>query len=942
MAKKYFDTVDTKVNFPALEEKTLEFWEKNKIFEKSLEKNKDGKTFVFYEGPPTANGKPGIHHVESRSFKDIIPRYKTMRGFNVPRKAGWDCHGLPVELQIEKSLNISGKPQIEEYGIEEFNALCRKSVHDYMDDWTKLTKRIGYWVDTENPYETMDTPYIESEWWILKEIYKKGWLYEDYKVVPYCSRCGTSLSSHELAQGYKDDVEDPSIFVKFKLRNENNTYFLAWTTTPWTLPGNVALAVDAKSDYVKIKVGDEYLIMAAKRAKDLDIKGKIVEKYKGKDLEKIQYEPLYNFVSYDTEAHYVVLGDFVSMDDGTGIVHTAVMYGEEDFKLAEKYGLPKKHVVNEKGEFISDVKPWEGRFVKGVDKEIIEELTLRNLMFRSERIKHTYPFCWRCGTPLLYYAMTSWYLKTTAVKKELIANNNSVNWIPDHIKEGRMGDWLKNNHDWALSRSRYWGTPLPIWRCEKCGVTEIIGSVKELSERAGKDLSKLDLHRPFIDEVIFKCKECDAIMRRVNFVLDCWFDSGAMPMAQWHYPFENKEKFEENFPADYISEAIDQTRGWFYTLQGVSALMEMGTAYKNVICLGHVLDEKGNKMSKSKGNIVDPWEVMNEVGADATRWYFYSVIAPGPSFKFSTNLVKDVTKRFLLILWNSYNYFTTYSNLNNWEPKKNNKPSENILDKWVLVKLQEVINNVTKNLDNYDLYNATHEIEDFVSKDFSQWYIRRSRGRTDGGFFQTSLEVLSTVCKLMAPFAPFMSDEIYMNLVHVSSADKNLIGSNSVHLADWPKVNDLLMEEPSLLSEMDSLRKIAEKAHGLRKEAGISLRQPLGSLSIIPVTFSNELNDLLSDEVNVKEIKHLVKMGNFDITKDIKLDLNITPELKAEGEMRDLVRKIQEARKELGTKLDEMVNLTLEDWPKDFEDEIKKRALVKNISKGNFKVERVN
>lgn len=912
-SKAYFLPVDPRVNFPELEVKVLKFWEENKIFEKSLDKNKAGKTFVFYEGPPTANGKPGIHHVESRSFKDIIPRYKTMQGYNVPRIAGWDCHGLPVELQVEKSLNISGKPQIEEYGIEEFNILCRNSVYEYVDDWTKLTKRIGYWVDTENPYETMDNKYIEAEWGILKIIWDKGWLYEDYKVVPYCPRCGTSLSSHELAQGYKDDVDDPSVFIKFKLRDESNVYFLAWTTTPWTLPGNVALAVSANEDYVKIKVEDEFLILAENRAKDLKIDGKIVEKYKGKDLEGSRYQPLYDFVSYDTEAHYVVLADFVSMDEGTGIVHTAVMYGEDDFKLAEKYGLPKKHVVNEKGEFISEVKPWAGKFVKNrtLEKEIIEELYTRGLMFRSERIKHTYPFCWRCGTPLLYYAMTSWYLKTTAVKKELIENNNSVNWIPEHIKEGRMGDWLKNNHDWALSRSRYWGTPLPIWRCEKCNETELIGNVKEISKRSGKDLSKLDLHRPFVDEVTFKCMKCSHEMRRVNFVLDCWFDSGAMPFAS----------VVAGFPADYISEAIDQTRGWFYTLQAVSALLEKGTAYKNVVCLGHLLDENGNKMSKSKGNVIDPWEVMNEVGADSTRWYMFSVIAPGPSFKFSTGLVREVTKRFLLILWNTYNYFVTYSNLNSWNPEIKNSTHEKVLlDDWVSIKLQNVVNKVTKNLDKYDMYKSTHLIETFVAKDFSQWYIRRSRGRIDDGFFETSLNVLITVCKLMAPFAPFVSDEIY----------KNLTKEESVHLSNWPKSRTLSRKDNEILKEMEKVRKVAEKTHALRKESGISLRQPLVSLST-KYKFSREFKNVLMDEVNVKS----VKVGK----KEVELNTKLTLELVAEGQMRDLVRKIQEERKTLGKRLDEFVNVTLPDWPKEFEDEIKRRALVEKLFKGEFKVE---
>ncbi len=920
-SKNYFSSVDPKVSFSDMESKILSYWEKNSVYKKSIEKTQNGPLFNFYEGPPTANGKPGIHHVESRAFKDVIPRYKTMQGFNVPRKAGWDCHGLPVELQVEKSLSISGKPQIEEYGIKEFNALCKKSVYEYVDDWTKLTKRIGYWIDTENPYETMDNNYIESEWWILKQIYEKGRLYEDYKVVPYCSRCGTSLSTHELAQGYKDDVLDPSIYVKFKLKNEKNTYFLAWTTTPWTLPGNVALAVDAKQNYVKVKVHDEYFILAEKRMNDLKILGEVVKKYKGKELEKVQYDPLYNFVTYDTEAHFVVLADFISMNEGTGIIHTAVMYGEEDFKLGEKYKLPKKHVVNEKGEFISSVTPWAGRFVKNnsLEKEIIEELDSRGMIFKSERIKHTYPFCWRCGTPLLYYAMTSWYLKTTAVKTDLLKNNDSVNWIPDHIKKGRMGDWLKNNHDWALSRSRYWGTPLPVWKCKDCHEVEVIGSVDELSERSKRDLSKLDLHRPFIDEVIFDCKKCRGEMVRVSFVLDCWFDSGAMPLAQWHYPFENKDIMKVSFSADYISEAIDQTRGWFYTLQGVASLLELGTAYKNVICLGHVLDEKGNKMSKSKGNIIDPWEIMDEVGADATRWYFYSVISPGPSFKFSANLVKDVTKRFLLILWNSYNYFTTYANLNGWEPNKKETKNNNILDKWILIRLQDVVNTVTDSLDKYDLYSSTHEIEDFVSKDFSQWYIRRSRGRVDNDFFETSYQVLVTICKLIAPFAPFVSDEIYRNLTR----------DVSVHLSSWPELKVLTKKDKEILQEMEDVRKISEKTHSLRKEVGISLRQPLSSLST-KYKFAKEFKNVLMDETNVKSIKFS--------KKEIELDTKLTPKLIAEGQMRDIVRKIQEERKVLGTKLDEKVKVTLPSWPKEFEEEIKKRALVSSLTKGEFNV----
>ncbi len=929
--KPHFDPVDPRVNFPQMEEEVLKYWNENKIFEKSLDKNKNSKKhFNFYEGPPTANGKPGIHHVEARSFKDIIPRYKTMQGYSVPRKAGWDCHGLPVELQVEKQLGISGKPQIEEYGIEEFNALCRKSVYEYVDEWTKLTRRIGYWVDLENPYETMDNDYIESEWWILKQIWDKGRLYEDYKVVPYCPRCGTSLSSHELALGYKDDVEDPSVFVKFELKNEPGTYFLAWTTTPWTLPGNVALAISESEKYVKILTENGKLILSEKRAKELEINGEIVEKFKGADLINIEYHPLFNFMSYDQKSHFVISADFVSMDEGTGIVHTAVMYGEDDFKLGKKHDLPMKHSVNEKGEFVAEVTPWAGKFVKNrtLEKEIIETLDKNGNLFKAETIKHTYPFCWRCSTPLLYYAMVSWYLRTTEVKDDLIKNNNSVNWIPEHIKEGRMGEWLKNNRDWALSRSRYWGTPLPIWRCEECGDTVLVGSVKELSELAQKDLSKLDLHRPFIDEIKFKCKKCSSHMHRVNFVLDCWFDSGAMPYAQLHYPFENKEELSKNFPADYISEAIDQTRGWFYTLLAVSALLDKGPSYKNVICLGHLLDEKGNKMSKSKGNVIDPWQIMNSVGADATRWYMYSVIAPGPSFRFSENLVKDVTKRFLLILWNTYNYFVTYSNLNNWTPDKKENLSNNSLDEWIINKLQELVNKTTESLDRYDLYNATHEIETFVTNDFSQWYIRRSRGRTDDDFFASTYKVLVTVCKLIAPFAPFVSDEIY----------KNLTKQESVHLADWPEVVDMANDQREKLEQMIEVRMIVEKAHFLRKDANIAIKQPLQKLIIENAVYDLEkYNSLILDEVNIKVIEFKTGKGDLNLI----LDTKITPELEEEAKVRELIRSIQQKRKELNARLDQEIIVTNDWYPKNQEliEWIKKKTYTKELKDGSFEVE---
>jgi isoleucyl-tRNA synthetase len=928
--KPHFKPVSPKVSFPELEEEILKFWKKEKIFEKSLSSRKKGKPFVFYEGPPTANGKPGIHHVESRAFKDIIPRYKTMQGYYCGRKAGWDCHGLPVELEVEKKLGISGKNQIEEFGVEKFNDLCRKSVFEYVDEWSKLTERIGYWVDLTGAYETLDNKYIESEWWILKSIWDKGWLYEDYKVVPYCARCGTSLSTHELAQGYKDDVEDPSIYIKFKLKSKENTYFLAWTTTPWTLPGNVALAVAPKESYVEIESEGVNLILAEKRLSALKIDGKVVKKYKGKDLEGWQYVPLLDFVSYDKKAHFVIPADYVSMEEGTGIVHTAVMYGEDDFALGKKFDLPQKHVVNEKGEFTDEVAPYAGKFVKDADSEIISDLDKMGLLFKSETIKHTYPFCWRCATPLLYYAITAWYLKTTAVKEELLKNNNSVNWIPSHIKEGRMGEWLENNRDWALSRSRYWGTPLPIWRCDSCSETMLVGSVKELGELSGRDLSKLDLHRPFIDEVVFKCK-CGGDMHRVNFVLDCWFDSGAMPFGEWHYPFENKEKFEDNFPADYISEAIDQTRGWFYTLLAVSTLLEKGPSYKNVICLGHVLDDKGNKMSKSKGNVVDPWTVVNEIGADAVRWYFYSVISPGPSFRFSSGLVGDVVKRFFLTLWNSYVYFVTYANLNDWEPGKELKAygkKLNVLDKWILTRLRELINNATKQLDAYDLFSATAQIENFIINDFSRWYIRRSRGRTDPEFFQTSFDVLTTICKLMAPFAPFITDAIY----------KNLTGEGSVHLADWPERSELGETEQKVLKDMELVREIVEKGHSARKEAVVPVRQPLSSIKVISEDSipDSDVPDLIADELNVKKV--LWEKGN---SLTISLDTKLTLALKEEGKTRELIRQIQGKRKKLGINLDQEIIISAPWLPENPEllKILKTKTLASKVEKGSFKVE---
>ncbi|MBI3980392.1 isoleucine--tRNA ligase [Candidatus Microgenomates bacterium] len=928
-----FKPVDPKVNFPALEEKILARWESEKIFAKSVEKNKGKKNFVFYEGPPTANGKPGSHHVEARVFKDFIPRYKTMKGFYCERKGGWDCHGLPVELEVEKKLAITGKSQIEEFGVEKFCKLCRESVFEYVNEWEKLTKRIGFWIGMKNSYETMENTYIESGWWILKQVWNKGWLYEDYKVVPYCARCGTSLSSHELALGYKDNTQDPSLFVKFKVKNQVDTFFLAWTTTPWTLPGNVALAVDPTAVYIKVKTDQGNLILAEKRLVEI-ANAQVITKFKGKDLLGWEYESLFNWVKYDKKAHFIVEGNFVSLEEGTGIVHTAVMYGEDDFELGKKFNLPKKHVVNEKGQFTEEIKPWAGLFVKKADPLIIKDLEEKRLLYKHGTILHTYPFCWRCGTPLLYYALTSWYLKTTAVKKRLLANNNSVNWIPRHIKNGRMGEWLKNNRDWALSRSRYWGTPLPIWRCQECQETICIESLSELEKLSGKNLQKLDLHRPYIDEVSWPCKCGKGQMKRLAFVLDCWFDSGAMPFAQWHYPFENKEVWRKNFPADYICEAIDQTRGWFYTLQAVSSLLEKESPYKNVICLGHALDEKGNKMSKSKGNVVDPWSVINEAGVDAMRWYFYSVISPGESFRFSVSLVKDVNRRFLLILWNIYNFLVTYANFDDWQGRKSIVPqSGNILDRWLLTRFKDLVYRVTKLLDAYDIYTSTGLIETFVG-DFSNWYIRRSRDRIGPSavnqkdkeqFYQTCYYVLSELTKLLAPFTPFIADEIYQNLTF----------KQSVHLESWPQMPRRLQStEKKILAAMVLVRKIVELGHAQRKTLSIKLRQPLASVEIkTSEKLGREYEELLLSELNVKKV--IFKKSNL---LEVSFDTKLTRELENEGTARELVRKIQEERKKLGCRLDEKVEVNLPDWPEDFSQYLKTQTLASKITKGEFAV----
>jgi len=754
-----FQSVTSRVNFPQVEERILSWWKENNVFQRSVEAHRGSPRFVLFEGPPTANGSPGIHHVLTRVFKDVIPRYKAMKGYYTPRQAGWDTHGLPVELEVERNLGFSGKAQIEEYGIAKFNARCRESVFGYLKEWEAMTERIGFWIDLENAYVTMKNEYIETCWWAIKQMWDKGLVYQGYKVTPHCPRCGTSLSSHEVALGYRDDVEDPSVYIKFKivpsplsesdkqkrlheLSRDKPAYFLAWTTTPWTLPGNTALAVAADAEYAVVEVDNEYLILASALLESAGLGGyKVMERVKGSDLASItgvNYEPLFNPHKYGVErqqfqmssklllqeaneklTYKVIATDFVSMEEGTGIVHVAPAYGEVDYQAGVEQGLDFVHMVDLQGN-ITGTYPFAGKFVKDADPLVLEDLAQRGLLLRSETIRHTYPFCWRCEAPLLYYAKQTWYIRTTAVKENLIAGNKEINWYPEHIKYGRFGDWLENNVDWAFSRERYWGTPLPIWHCQSCGNYECIASVEELKSKPGLAGLKepLDLHRPFVDEITFTCPECGAVMRRVPEVIDCWFDSGAMPIAQWHYPFENDTLLSDGrFPADYISEAVDQTRGWFYSLHAISTLLFNHPCYQNVICLGLILDEKGEKMSKAKGNVIEPWAVINKYGADALRWYCLTASPPGNVRRFSEKSLSEITRRFLLTLWNVYSFFVTYANIDHFTPNTKGvslEPSE--LDRWIISELNQLIADVDAALDTYNPTEAGRKIESFVDE----------------------------------------------------------------------------------------------------------------------------------------------------------------------------------------------------------------------------------
>jgi len=1072
------------IDFSQSEKKTLEYWKKNRTFEKSILQRKKAPDFVFYEGPPTANGKPGIHHVLSRVFKDIVCRYKTMQGFRVLRKAGWDTHGLPVELEIEKKLGLKHKKDIEKYGIAKFNALCKKSVWEYKKDWENLTERIGFWLDVKNPYITYENNYIETVWWIIKQFFLKGFIYQDYKIIPYCPRCGTGLSSHEVALGYKT-VKENSVYIKLSLKNQSDTYLLIWTTTPWTLPANAAVAVNPDFTYVEVETGQGNLILAKERLFILGTGFKVLRELKGKSLLGKEYQPLFNFHKPEKKAWFVVAGDFVSLEDGTGLVHIAPAFGEEDMEIGKENNLPVLLNVNEEGKFKKEVKNWQGMFVKEADPLIVNELKKKGLLLKEEIYEHEYPFCWRCNSPLLYYARQSWFINMQKVKKDLLINNQKINWVPSHLKDGRFGEWLKEIKDWAFSRERYWGTPLPIWKCKKCGKVEAVGSKKDLTsqnfsknnyfilrhghslrnlkdivvswpekihcpltpkgekevvacakkmkkidlifssdllrtkqtaeivsqktgakmifdkrlreldmgqlngksvseagkfwdkekklskidyylkrfevrapkgenyidvkkrmygflkeidkkyqnknivivshelpltmlESAVKGLSReetikfreslqiktgecrkldfkvlpynekeeLDFHKPYVDEVKFYCSACkEGLMERTTEVIDCWFDSGSMPFAQCHYPFEGKIQF----PADYISEAIDQTRGWFYTLLAISTLLGKGICYKNVISLGHVLDEKGEKMSKSKGNIVDPWCVVDKYGVDAVRWYFYIVNQPGDAKLFSEKEVDLTLKKFILTFWNCFIFFETYSKNSRLRLK-----SKNVLDKWIISKLNSLILEATGKLENYDVTGAARLIEDFVVNDFSLWYIRRSRKRFKEAAPNLRF-VLQTLSKLTAPFVPFLSEEIYRRISNSSSLSAK---PESVHLENWPKADKKLIDN-KLNQRMEKVREIVNQALAERAKVGIKVRQPLALLQI-PKGVDKELQELIKEEVNVKKII---------FGKVLKLDIEITPALKEEGMAREVIRQIQEMRKKAGLKPEDKISI---------------------------------
>jgi isoleucyl-tRNA synthetase len=970
-----FRPVTSRVEFARIEEEILRFWRKNDIFRRSIDARKDGPRFVLYEGPPTANGSPGIHHVLSRIFKDIIPRYKAMKGYYTPRIAGWDTHGLPVELEVEKELGLATKADIENYGIDRFNAKCRESVFRYLEEWNAMTERIAFWLDLEHPYITMDNTYIESCWWAIKQMWDKGLVYQGHRVTPHCPRCGTSLSSHEVALGYQEHIEDPSVYIKFKvaqslysspgflrelrsgygdrvadfakwllgLAGDKEIYLLAWTTTPWTLPGNTALAVAADAEYALVEHGEEYLILADALRERVGLgDNKVVDKVKGSDLVDLRYEPLFNPFDFAIPVarmdvlkksgepssdiiwkkggilnYPVIEGDFVSMEEGTGMVHIAPAYGEVDYEAGLKNALDFVHTVDLQGNITGNY-PFSGKFVKDADEDIIADLKAWGLLFRSEKIHHTYPFCWRCGTPLLYYAKQSWYIRTTAVKDRMITGNREIHWYPEHIKQGRFGDWLENNVDWAFSRERYWGTPLPVWRCQSCGNHECIGGMNELEAKPGFSSFEepLDLHRPYVDRLSYDCLKCRGQMVRVTEVIDCWFDSGAMPIAQWHYPFDNETLLSDGrFPADFVSEAVDQTRGWFYSLHAISMLLFDRPSYKNVICLGHILDARGDKMSKAKGNVVELWPIINKYGADALRWYLFTATPPGNARRFSEQLVSEVTRQFLLTLWNVYSFFVTYANIDRFNPAMvSDRPEPSVLDRWIISELNQLVLAVDDALGNYHPTEAGRKIEGFVS-DLSNWYVRRSRRRfwkseSDAdklAAYTTLYQCLVTLVKLLAPFTPLLAEALYQNLVGSVYPE----AQDSVHLTDFPladkgKIDEQLSSDARLAMKLSSLGRAA------RSQAGIKVRQPLsGALVILASALEKpslgRVEHQVLEELNVKgielvtnaeDLERLGYMLNAEGGYGVAIPTEISPELAAEGLAREIVHRLQTMRRQ--------------------------------------------
>lgn len=1009
-----YKKIDSSRSFVQMEREILDSWNKNDIVYKSFALNEEGEYFTFYDGPPTANGKPHVGHVLTRVIKDLIPRYKVMKGYKVLRKAGWDTHGLPVELEIEKKLGISGKEEIEKFGVEEFIKECKDSVFTYSSMWKDMSEKLAFWVDMENPYVTYHNDYIESVWWALKQLWDKELLYKGHKVIPYCPRCGTALSSHEVAQGYKD-VKEATAFVKFKVKGEENKYILAWTTTPWTLPSNVALAINKTFDYVEVKNNDEILILAKELVDNvIDGEYEIIKEFKGEDILGLKYEQLLPFYTPEEEAFKVIHGDFVTLSDGTGIVHTAPAYGEDDNIVCKKYGLPMINLVDREGKFVDCVEPWKGMPVKKADPKIIEYMKEKGILYKSEKFTHSYPHCWRCDTALLYYPTDSWFVRMTSLRDKLLENNNKVNWYPDNIRTGRFGKFLENVIDWGISRDRYWGTPLPIWECE-CGHRECIGSIAELKEKGINVPENIELHKPYIDKVKLKCSKCGKEMKRTKEVIDCWFDSGSMPFAQHHYPFENKEVFEKTFPAQFISEAVDQTRGWFYTLTAISTAIFDTNPFENCIVLGHVLDKHGLKMSKSKGNVVNPFDVLDSVGSDACRWHFYTASAPWLPTRFSPEDVEETQRKFLSTLWNVYSFYVLYADIDKFNPLEyKDFVSENVMDKWIISKLNSLIKDVEAHMDNYRITQAALAIEDFVDE-LSNWYVRRNRSRfwseklTEDkiGAYVTLYKVLTTLSLIAAPFVPFITEEIYTNLVR--GLDKN--ASESVHLCTWPKYDENLIQE-ELEKEMDEAYKIVKLGRSARNSVNIKNRQPLSSMLVSSKTLPEYYGRIIKDELNIKNItfgadlssyvefnikpnlpilgkkygryipqirKEIASMDQMELAQKIRqgekvainideneielneenllvtmkglegfafagegtigvvLNTTITEELKEEGQLREILSKIQNMRKEKEFEVADRIKLyvsgneALEKVVKKFEDSIRKETIAKEV-----------